>query len=146
MKQRKENSNDTTRPNWHFRFRAARLNYSLLCRFFFPFPFLFFILFFFLKLVFSVHAYHTARLASLTWNEKWKAWHSFSLTKATGTLALPSFFPAPRTSRPVKDFEGMCAWLYRGLSPIWSLQSEPREGALRQHEGEFFASLPAWFQ
>lgn len=34
----------------------------------------------------------TARLPSLTWSEKWKAWHSFSLTKATGTLALSFFF------------------------------------------------------
>lgn len=32
------------------------------------------------------------RLASLTWNEKCKAWHSFSLTKATGTLVCCLFF------------------------------------------------------
>lgn len=54
------------------------------------------------RILFSLHArvYDTARLASLTRNDKWKAWHSFSLTKATGTLALYLFFSPPRTSRP----------------------------------------------
>lgn len=56
-----------------------------------------FVSFFMLRVsfrVFSLHARlsHLTRLASLTWNEKCKAWHSFSLTKATGTLVCCLFF------------------------------------------------------
>lgn len=85
MKQRKENSNDTTRPNWHFPFSFPLRVFSF---FFFFFCFL-------SNLVLVARCARlllTIRPASLaTRSEKWKAWHSFSLTKATGTLAL-SFF------------------------------------------------------
>lgn len=42
---------------------------------------------------------HLTRLASLTWNEKCKAWHSFSLTKATLVCCLFFLLSPPRTSR-----------------------------------------------
>lgn len=89
MKQRKENSNDTTRPNWHFRsffffFNATRLFPNLLV----------------------AHAF-IAFIASClsSWNEKWKAWHSFSLTKATSTLVccLFLFFFSPHVRHVLKD-------------------------------------------
>lgn len=92
-----EQQNDTTRPNWHFRFRAARFNiylFSFCFVFFFTFFFFLFRFFLFLRNFILAHVQSTSLQrgpASLTWNEKWKAWRSFSFAIGAFVLFLPSF-------------------------------------------------------
>lgn len=102
---------------------------------FFFFLFFYFLLFSCFWNSFSMHARHTAaRLVSLTWNEKWKAWHSFSLTKATGTLALPFCLSRHHVRHVLwRDSGGMCARDYRGLSSIFVALNRSAKEAIQRY-------------